>query len=280
MISTRTPIHLGPFRFLVWFLLLLTLLVTAGPFFWMISTSFKLPADQYDGAILPVRWTMENFSRLFQSTPFMGQQLGNSFEISLLVLIGQVLTCSAAGFVFAVFRFKGRNLVFGLLLASMVIPPQVTLIPNFIMFSSVGLIGTKIPLWITAFMGGAFGTILLRQYFATIPIEMAEAARMDGASVPFMFLRIYLPMGKPALSALAILTFTTSWNDLIKPLIYLPSDQAKTTLTVALSLYQVQFNGQWTFLMACALVSIMPILIIFVIAQRQIIEGAALTGIK
>lgn len=260
--------------------LFLFLVVTAGPFLWMFSTSLKLPADQYDGRLFPAQATLKNYARLVTSAPYLLDEVLNSFEVSLLNTVGQVVTCAMAGFIFSVFRFRGRNALFGLLLATFVIPPQVALIPNFIAFSKIGLVGTKIPLWITAFMGGAYGTFLLRQYYSSIPIELAEAGRVDGVSLPGMFFKIYLPLGKPALSALAILTFTGTWNDLLRPLIYLPSQQRLTTLTVGLSLYQATYSGQWTFLMACAVLSVLPILLIFFVAQKQIIEGAALTGIK
>lgn len=260
--------------------LLVFLVITAGPFVWMLSTSLKLPVDQYDGRLIPAHFSLKNYLRLVTSAPYLLSEVLNSFEISILNTIGQVVTCAMAGFIFSVFKFKGRDFLFGLLLATFVIPPQVALIPNFIVFSKIGLVGTKLPLWITAFMGGAYGTFLLRQYYSSIPIELAEAGRVDGVSLPGMFFRIYLPLGKPALSALAILTFTGTWNDLLRPLIYLPSQQKLTTLTVGLSLYQATYSGQWTFLMACAVLSVLPILIIFFFAQKQIIEGAALTGIK
>jgi multiple sugar transport system permease protein len=261
-------------------LLLAGLVIFAGPFAWMLSTSLKLPANQYSRSILPEPVTLANYARLFTSAPYLWREVLNSFEVSILSTLGQVLTCALAGFMFAVFKFKGKAFLFGLLIATFVIPPQVTLIPNFIIFSRIGLIGTKTPLWITAFMGGAFGTFLLRQYFSTIPAELAEAARVDGAPIPLIFARIYFPLAKPALSALAILTFTGSWNELIRPLVYLPSNQKLTTLTVGLSLYQAQYSGQWSFLMACAVVSILPIFLVFLFAQKQIIEGTAMTGLK
>jgi len=264
----------------VWVALLVGLVITAGPFVWMVSTSFKVPAQQFDGALFPATVTLQNYVRLFTSAPYLLAEVYNSLEVSVLSTVGQVLTCAMAGFAFSVFQFKGRNLLFGILLLTLTIPPQVTLIPNFIIFSHLGLIGTKIPLWIVSFLGGAFGTFLLRQYFASIPFELAEAARMDGASLIRIFVRVYFPLAKPALSALAILTFTGSWNELIRPLVYLPSNQKLTTLTVGLSLYQAQYSGQWAFLMACAVISILPILLVFLVAQRQIIEGSALTGIK
>jgi multiple sugar transport system permease protein len=265
---------------LVYIALALVLVVTAGPFFWMLSTSLKPAAEQYDGRFFPAHATLKNYARLVSSAPYLVDEVLNSFQIAILNTVGQMITCAMAGFAFAVFKFRGRDLLFGLLLATFVIPPQTALIPNFIFFSKIGLVGTKIPLWITAFLGGAYGTFLLRQYYSSIPIELAEAGRVDGVTLWGMFLKIYLPLGKPALSALGIITFSGTWNDLIRPLIYLPSQQKLTTLTVGLSLYQATYSGQWTFLMACAVLSVFPVLLIFFLAQRQIIEGIALTGIK
>ena len=280
MTETRSRLTAIAGRLAIYLTLAVVLVVTAGPFVWMASTSLKPRADQYDGRLIPAHFTLANYERLVTSAPYLVNEVLNSFQIALLNTAGQVLTCAMAAFVFAVFKFRGRNALFGLLLATFIIPPQVSLVPNFIAFSKMGLVGTKLPLWITAFLGGAYGTFLLRQYYSTIPIELAEAARVDGVSLPNMFLRIYLPLGKPALSALAIMTFTGAWNDLLRPLIYLPSQQRLTTLTVGLSLYQASYSGQWTFLMACAVLSILPILLIFFVAQRQIIEGSALAGIS
>ena len=197
-------------------------------------------------------------------------------------MIGQILTCAMGAFVFAVVKFRGRNFLFALLLATMMIPSQVSLIPNFILFKYLGLIGTQWPLILPAFWGGAFGTFLLRQYFLTIPRELVDAARMDGASLWDIFWRVYMPLSKPALATLAIFSFKDAWNDLLHPLVYLPTDMHKTTLTVGLAFFQqqLQMGGKFTVLMAGAFLSILPLLVVFFIAQRQFIEGIALTGIK
>ncbi|MCR4408551.1 MAG: carbohydrate ABC transporter permease [Anaerolineae bacterium] len=185
-------------------------------------------------------------------------------------------------FAFAVVRFRGRNLLFTLLLITLMIPGQVALIPNFIVFKWLGLVGTQVPLWLPSFWGGAFGTFLLRQYFLTIPRELADAARVDGASLMQIFWRIYLPLSRPALAALSIFVFMWSWNDLLHPLVYLPTDMQKTTLTVGLAFFQQQLvmGGKFTVLMAGALISILPLVLVFFIAQKQFVEGIALTGVK
>jgi ABC-type glycerol-3-phosphate transport system permease component len=187
-----------------------------------------------------------------------------------------------AAFCFAVVRFRGRNVLFTLLLVTLMIPSQVTLIPNFIIFKWLGLVGTQAPLWLPAFWGGAFGTFLLRQYFLTIPRDLADAARVDGASLLEIFWYIYLPLARPALAALAIFTFQWAWNDLLHPLVYLPTDLDQTTLTVGLAFFQQQLvqGGRFTVLMSGALISILPLITVFFIAQKQFVEGIALTGVK
>ena len=205
----------------------------------------------------------------------------NSTYISVLVTIGQIISCAMAAFCFAIVKFKGRNVLFTILLITMMIPAQVTLIPNFIIFKYMGLIGTSVPIWLPAFWGGAFGTFLLRQYFLTIPRDLVDAARVDGASLFDIFWIIYMPLSKPALAALAIFTFQGAWNDLLHPLVYMPA-VPNTTLTVGLAFFQQQLvnGGKYTVLMAGALLSILPLVIVFFIAQKQFIEGIALSGVK
>jgi multiple sugar transport system permease protein len=254
-------------------------LLMVGPFIWMISTAFKPPAEQFSRALIPSAPTLENFQKLWETLPFT-TLIFNSFKVAVLTTIGQILTCAMAAFVFAVVQFRFRNVLFLALLLTLMIPFQVTIIPNFILFRWLGLYGTQAPLWLPAFWGGAFGTFLLRQYFQTIPLDLAEAARVDGASLVQIFWRIYLPLARPALAALSIFVFLQSWNNLLTPLIYLPSDLTQTTLPVGLALFQQQYGGRWTIMMAGALVSIAPIILVFFFAQRQFIEGIALTGVK
>jgi len=254
------------------------------PFVWMISVSFRVPAQQFSRNIIPNPFTVQNYFDLFRDLPDNAffYLTFNSFKISILSVIGQILTCAMAAFVFAVVKFKAREFLFALLLATLMIPPQVSLIPNFIIFKYLGWIGTQLPLIVPAFWGGAFGTFLLRQYFLTIPRDLVDAARMDGASLFDIFWRIYLPLSKPAIAALSIFVFKDAWNDLLHPLVYLPTDLQKTTLTVGLAFFQqqLQMGGKFTVLMAGAFLSILPLLILFFIAQKQFIEGIALSGMK
>ncbi len=262
-------------------LLLAGSILMVGPFLWMVATSFKLPADQFTKTLIPPVFTLANFRELFSVDLNFPLLFWNSTYISVLITAGQLLTCAMAAFCFAVTRFRGRDLLFTLLLLTLLIPPQVTLIPNFIIFRYLGLTGTSLPLWLPAFWGGAFGTFLLRQYFLTIPRDLVDAARVDGASLLQIFWKIYLPLGRPALAALAVFTFKDAWNDLLHPLVYMPS-VPNTTLTVGLAFFQQQMvhGGKFTVLMAGALISVLPLVLVFFFAQKQFIEGISLSGIK
>jgi multiple sugar transport system permease protein len=255
-------------------------IIMVVPFIWMLSTSFKAPGKTfvYPPEWIPRPFVWQNYVDMWQALPF-SQFFLNSVKIASLATIGQLLTCSMGAFAFSILKFKGRDFLFLLLIATLMIPYQVTLIPSFILFSKIGWVGTHLPLWVPAFWGGAFGTFLLRQFYLTIPIDLAESARIDGANIFQIFTNIYLPLSKPAMATLGIFTFMWSWNDLLDPLIYV-SELKKLTLTVGLSFFQNQYGGKWTLMMAGAMVSILPILVIFFFAQKYFIQGIAMTGIK
>lgn len=269
---------------IAYFVLIIGALTMLVPFLWMVSVSLRIPAEQFSRNIIPNPITFQNYVDLFEDLPNQAfvYLTVNSFKISILAVVGQVLTCAMAAFVFAIVKFKGRDFLFALLVATLMIPSQVSLIPNFIIFKYLGWIGTQLPLIVPAFWGGAFGTFLLRQYFLTIPRDLVDAARMDGASLFDIFWRIYMPLSKPAVAALSIFVFKDAWNDLLHPLVYLPTDMHQTTLTVGLAFFQqqLQMGGKFTVLMAGAFLSILPLLVIFFIAQKQFIEGIALSGVK
>ncbi len=261
-------------------ILLFGALFVVVPFIWMLSTSLKAAGKTF---VFPPQWipdpvVWQNYPDMWNALPFNSFFL-NSVKISTLNTIGQLLTCSMGAFVFSVLKFRGRDALFLGLIATLMVPYQVTLIPTFILFSKIGWVGTHLPLWVPAFWGGAFGTFLLRQFYMTIPLDLAESARMDGANIYQIFRYIYVPMSKPAMAALGIFTFMWSWNDLLNPLIYVAKlDQL--TLTIGLSFFQNQYGGKWTLMMAGAVVSILPILIVFFFAQKYFIQGIALSGIK
>jgi multiple sugar transport system permease protein len=275
---------------------LIALLVAGGllmiaPFLWMVLTSLKTRAEVFGASplSLPTGAHFENYERMWNALPEVtfGTFFINSLKLATLSTIGQLVSSSMAAFAFAVIRFRGRGPLFALLLATLIIPYQVVLVPNFILYrflphplsDSGNWIGTQEPLWVGAWLGGAFGTFLLRQFFLAIPSELADAARVDGANPWAIFRHIYLPLSRPALATLAIFTFMWSWNDLIDPLIYL-RDLNQFTTTVGLAFFQGQFVGKWPEMMAGALVSLAPMIVLFVIAQRYFVRGIALSGLK
>jgi len=251
------------------------------PFFWMISTSLKSPEEVFTYPItwLPRNFMWSNFAEMWNALPF-GLFFFNSAKLSTLNTIGAIMTCSMAAYGFTVLRFRGRDALFLALLATMMIPYPVVMIPTFILFKYLHMIDTHYPLWVFSFMGGAYGTFLLRQFYLTIPHELVESARIDGANPWHIYSRIFLPLSGPALATLGIFTFMDRWNDLLGPLIYLNTTE-KLTLTAGLSMFQNQHRGgDWTLMMAGAMVSIVPILLIYIFAQRYFIKGIAMTGIK
>lgn len=277
----------------IWRGVFIGLLIAGGivmmvPFLWMISTSLKTRAEVFalPPTLLPAQPRWENYAEMWNTLPF-GAFFLNSVKLAALNTVGQLISCSMAAYAFSVLRFRFRGPLFGLLLVTLIIPFQVVLVPNFILYrllphpfsTSGNWIGTQEPLWVGAFLGGAFGTFLLRQFFLSIPRELGDAARVDGANPWQIYSHIYLPLARPALATLAIFTFMWSWNDFINPIIYL-RDVQSFTLTAGLSLFQGQYVGKWPLLMAGALVSVIPMIVLFIVAQRHFIRGIALTGIK
>ena len=261
------------------------------PFFWMVITSLKTRAEVFGAAplSLPTGAHWDNYSKMWNALPGVtfGTFFLNSFKLAVLNTAGQLVTCSMAAYAFAAIPFRGRGPLFGLLLATLIIPTQVVLVPNFVLWRSLpnpfsesgSFYGTQEPLWVGAWLGGAFGTFLLRQFFLAIPEELADAARVDGANPWQIFRRIYLPLAKPALATLAIFTFMWTWNDLLNPLIYLQHLDQYTT-TVGLAFFQGQYYGKWPEMMAGALVSLAPMILLFILAQQYFVRGIALSGLK
>ena len=278
-------------RTLLYVLLIAGALLMMAPFFWMLVTSLKTRAEVFGAPplSLPTGAHWENYVRMWNALPGVtfGTFFLNSLKLALLNTGGQLLTCSMAAYAFATMQFRFKGPLFGLLLATLIIPYQVVLVPNFVLWRSLpnpfsasgSFYGTQEPLWIGAWLGGAFGTFLLRQFFLAIPNELADAARVDGANPWQIFWRIYLPLARPALATLAIFTFMWSWNDLLSPLIYLRTLDQYTT-TVGLAFFQGQFVGKWPEMMAGAMVRLAPMIILFVAAQQYFVRGIALSGLK
>ena len=266
-------------------------LIMMMPFIWMVATAFKTRAEVSSAGLLefPSGLHIENFARMWSALPGVtfGDFFLNSLKIATLSTIGALVSCSLAAFAFAVLPFRGKGLLFALVMATLIIPFQVVLVPNFVLFRTLphplsdsgNWVGTQEPLWVGAWLGGAFGIFLVRQFFLTVPSELADAARVDGANPWRIFRHIYLPLARPVLATLGIFTFMWSWNDLISPLIYL-SDLPDYTTTVGLAFFQGQFVGKWPEMMAGAVVSVIPMVLLFVIAQRFFVRGIAISGLK
>jgi multiple sugar transport system permease protein len=209
----------------------------------------------------------------------MGTFLTNSIKVAIIATVGQVLTCSMAGFAFARLRFPGRQLLFVLLLITPMVPTQVTLVPSFFVMRWLGWIDTLRSLTVPYWTGGALGTFLARQFFLTVPDELMEAATLDGAGYWRIYVSIFMPLALPVLATIGILTFLASWNNLLSPLIFI-SSEAKMTLTLGLTLLQGQYLTPWPLVMAGALISMIPPMVVFLVAQRYLVEGVARTGLK
>lgn len=257
---------------LLFVVLLVGALLMSGPFVWMIATSFKPAADvfQFPPTLFTADPQIENYVRIFSTIPF-GRAMANSLVVSVLVTLLQLVTCSMAAYAFACLRFRGRELLFLIYLAALMVPSQVTLIPNFILIKSLGWIDTYQGL-ILPYAFSSFGTFLLRQYLKSIPAELLEAARIDGASHAQIYLTIVLPLAKPALGALAIFTFVAQWNNFLWPLITTTKPDMQVAI-VALATLQGQYNTDWPLLMTGSVIAIVPVLLVFVFGNRAFIAG-------
>ena len=255
-------------------------LIFIFPTLWMISTSFKDVAQVYR---IPMSWLpdpvmWDNYSNALDAMPFFGY-VRNSLFIVIGSTFGTILSCSLVAYGFARFRAPGRNILFMIVLSTMMLPYAVMMIPQFVMFSALGWVNTFNPLIVPAFFGSPFFIFLLRQFFMTIPRDLDEAAKMDGASALGIWFRIILPLAKPALVTVAVFCIIWTWNDYLGPLIYL-SGKDNYTVAVGLAFFQGEHSTDWGMLMAASTMAVVPSLIIFLFAQRYFIQGIATSGLK
>ncbi|MFC4809587.1 carbohydrate ABC transporter permease [Paenibacillus sp. GCM10023250] len=260
--------------------LILGACVMALPFVWMVLSALK---DLSQVFIVPPKWipspfVWSNFKDSLTALPF-GRAYFNSFYINVIVVVSQLLTCSMAAYAFAKIRFPMREPLFLMFLATMMVPGQVTIIPLYLIMKNIGWLDSHLSIIIPSALLNAFGVFLLRQFFKGIPKEMEEAAIVDGANRWTIYLRIMLPLIKPALSALGIFTFLGMWNNFFNPLIFLNSPD-RFTVPMMLNLYRGMYATDWTLMMAGASIALIPVLIVYIIGQRYIIEGVTLSGIK
>jgi len=269
-------------------LVVATILILIGafalmvPLAWMISTSLKADGEVF---LVPIRWIPKkilwsNFPAAITFIPFLHYYL-NSIKVAILVVLGAVLSASLVAFAFARLRVPGKNIMFVILLSTLMLPQEVTLVPVYLLFKTLGWLDSYRPLIVPYWFGGsAFYIFLLRQFFMTLPTELDDAAKIDGATLFDIYWRIVLPLSKPALATVAIFSFFDSWNDFRSPLIYLNTTDLYT-IPMALRLYMSALaNTHWNYLMAATLLSVIPPLVIFFTSQRYFVQGAVLTGLK
>ncbi|MCG3154332.1 MAG: L-arabinose transport system permease protein AraQ [bacterium] len=271
-------------RVLYHLVLCATSLLFALPIIWLIATSFKTDAQVVSSDTLaeffvpnPVAW--DNYGRAMARIP-LWRYLGNTILVTSLSILGTALASSLVAFAFARYRWPGREAMFLLLLSTMMLPPQVTMVPVYLIFAKLGLVDTLTPLWLPSLFGTAFYIFLLRQFFKGLPRELFEAAEIDGASSWRTYFTIALPLVRPALIAVIILQFMASWNDFLNPLIYL-QDQALYTLSLGLQAFSSRYGEtEWGPLTAASLLMIIPVFTLFFTAQKYFIQGIALAGMK
>jgi ABC-type glycerol-3-phosphate transport system permease component len=278
----RSALH----KLLVYALLAAGSLLFLAPLAWMLSTSFKRLDDVWTLEMQwipdPIQWS--NYAEALETLPFF-QYVRNSLFVAFVSTIGSAVSAALVGYGFARFRFPGRDTWFFILLATMMIPGTVTFIPVYLLFSRIGWIHTFLPLLAPPFFGAPFNIFLMRQFMMTVPFELDESARIDGASSLRIFWQILLPQVKPVIATIAIFSFMGAWNDFFGPLLYLKEEQY--TLALGLAYYRAdqiagasQGTTNWHYMMAIATLAMIPNIVLFFVAQRYFIQGITLTGIK
>lgn len=284
-VQRRRPVKFDTTRVLLFALMVGLSLIFVFPFFWTVSSSLKAIDELFvfPPQMLPKSPQWNNYARVLESQPFM-LWAWNSVFVVVLSTVGTVLSASLVAYSFARFRYRGREFIFILTLGTMMLPAQVTLIPQYVMFNKMGWINTLYPLWLPHwFGGGAFAIFLLRQFFMSLPKELDEAALIDGAGYFRIFWRILLPLCKPVLATIAVISFIASWNDFLGPLIYIQLPE-KFTLSIGLNYFKqlAETGGEPTqhLLMAASVMMILPVIALFFFTQRYFVQGIQLSGIK
>ena len=261
-------------------LLALGLVLMIGPFVWMLLGAFKPAAElrTVTPTLLPQEWTLKNFSNLFSKLDF-ATYFVNSAIIAVTVTVANLLFCSMAGYALAKLEWRGRSKVFALVMATLMVPGSVTLVPLFVLMSKLGLVNSYAAV-ILPFAAGAFGVFLMRQFMMGVPRDLLDAARIDGAGEWRIFWRIVLPLSKPALAALGIFQFLASWNNFLWPLVAL-TDESKYTLPVALATFAIgQNKADYGLMMAGSVALVAPVVLVFLLLQRHFTQSITMTGLK
>ena len=269
-------------RVLVTLALMACTVVFIYPFVWLVSASLKPRSQTFDNKIIPDTFTLQNYVEVWQEAPML-LWLGNTLLVTVLAAATVTLSSSLVAWGFSYFRFKGRNALFGLVLATMMLPGAVTMIPTFLIWNALGLTNTLYPLWAGNLFGSAFYIFLLRQFFLGLPRELFEAARIDGANNWKIFSRIALPLTKPAIVVTLLFEFQAAWTDLMRPLIYL-RDPEKFTIPRGLKTLvdEFGFGGEfrWEIIITAGVITTVPMIVLFFLGQKHFVEGIATTGTK
>ncbi len=254
-------------------------LIILFPLVWMISTALKSDEELFKGFhLIPEAWKWSNFPKAWQAVPFTRYTL-NTLFITILCMIGTILSSSLVAFGFSKMNFKGKRIIFPIVLATMMIPGSVTMIPTYILFARLHWVGSYLPLIVPAFFGSAFYIFLLRQFMMGIPNDYLEAAKIEGANDLKIYATIILPLVRPALISVAIFEFNAKWNDFLGPLLYITKDKMYT-LQFGLRSFQSAHGTEWQLFMAASIIVLIPVVIIFFCLQRYFIEGVSMSGIK
>lgn len=277
-VKPKKPIRLS--RILVYAALILLSVVNLFPFYWLLRSSFMTRAEIF---ATPMRWLPEtfhfqNYNEALVSANFL-LFFRNSLFLVVVNIFGKLLSSSLAAFGFARINFRGRKVMFGVVMLTMMLPGTVLMIPQFIMWNKVGLYDTYWPLLLPSFFLDAFYIFLLKQFFTTLPMDYDEAATIDGATYIQIYSRILLPLSKPALMTVAVFTFMNTWNDFMGPLLYLKS-RSRFTVSLGLQVFISEYTTDWHLMMAASTVAVVPMIVIFFFAQRYFIEGISFTGLK
>ncbi|RZS94058.1 carbohydrate ABC transporter permease [Cuneatibacter caecimuris] len=266
-------------RALIIFLLVLVAFIMIMPFIWMVLGSVKMKSELF---AVPLKWLPEtpvwkNYTDVFEKVPFL-QFYWNTAKVAVLATLGQVVTCALSAYAFSKLEFRGRDVLFMFYLATMMIPGQVTMVPQYELMNHLNLLNNHWTLILLRWFS-PFGVFLLRQFFISIPDSLVEAARIDGAREVKIFTTVICPLAKPAFATLTTLTFLNAWNEFMGPLIFL-NEKSKFTLQMGIRYFQQMFGTEYTLIMASTTMSLIPILLIYMLAQKYFIEGIAASGIK
>jgi multiple sugar transport system permease protein len=269
---------------LLYAVLTLAGIITLFPFLWMLLNSFNSESSifsvppRFIPDLLGTKRAFDNYLTIFREFNW-GRYTLNSLVVAGLSALGQILTCSLAGFAFAKMRFRGKNLIFALLLGTMMVPVQATIIPEFLIMMKLGWLDSYLPMIVPSALVGSFGTFMFKEFYENVPGSFIDAASIDGAGAFKIYSKIFIPMSGSQIATLFIISFMNSWNDLLRPILYVSSDQWQT-VTQALTQFQSQYSARWNLILTGSVLSVLPLLVLYVFLQKYIIASSTSSGVK